>query len=168
MDSFNVLSELNQRLLLKRDLSNAGTNYATCPIWFTEFLLMPIAGNVLHLPKNKSLPVQLQAREYEVFTVVPVKRLSKGAAFAPIGLLKMFNSGGAITDLNYGSPETGIINIRVRGCGVFGAYSSVRPERILIDMKEEKFDYEEKSGLISLNLRVPEKELYQWNLTVEL
>lgn len=125
-------------------------------------------GNVLYLPKNKSLLIQLQAREYEVFTVVPIKRLSNGAAFAPIGLLKMFNSGGAITELNYGSPETGIINIRVRGCGVFGAYSSVRPERIFIDMKEEKFDYEEKSGLIILNLKVPERELYQWNLTIEL
>ncbi|KAL2483785.1 putative galactinol--sucrose galactosyltransferase 1 [Forsythia ovata] len=125
-------------------------------------------GNVLYLPKNKSLPVQLQAREYEVFTVVPIKRLSNGAAFAPIGLLEMFNSGGAITELNYESQKPGIIDIRVRGCGVFGAYSSVRPEKILIDMKEEEFDYEDKTGLISLNLRVPERELYQWNLTIEL
>ncbi|GJN03874.1 hypothetical protein PR202_ga21365 [Eleusine coracana subsp. coracana] len=38
-----------------------------------------------------------RSREYEVFTVVPVMHLSNDASFAPIGLIRMFNSGGAIT-----------------------------------------------------------------------
>ncbi|KAJ0920671.1 putative glycosyl hydrolase 36, glycoside hydrolase superfamily [Helianthus annuus] len=50
------------------------------------------------LPKNASIPVTLKPREYEVFTVVPISKLSCGVGFAPIGLTEMFNSGGAISE----------------------------------------------------------------------
>ncbi|KAI3456757.1 hypothetical protein Pfo_013420 [Paulownia fortunei] len=125
-------------------------------------------GKLIYVPEKTSLPIQLKAREYEVFTVVPVRQLSNGAAFAPIGLLRMFNSGGAIKQANYESKKTGNVDLRVRGCGIFGAYSSVRPKRIVTDNKDEDFDYEENSGFLTLTLRVPEEELYQWNLTIEL
>lgn len=113
------------------------------------------------------MPIELKAREYEVFTVVPLRQLSNGAAFAPIGLVNMFNSGGAIKQVNYESEKTGTVDLRVRGCGLFGAYSSVRPKRLVIDDKDEEFEYEANSGFITLNLRVPEEELYQWNLIIE-
>ncbi|KAG8385961.1 hypothetical protein BUALT_Bualt03G0099600 [Buddleja alternifolia] len=125
-------------------------------------------GKLIYVPENASVPIQLKAREYEVFTVVPVKKLSNGAAFAPIGLINMFNSGGAIKEVNYECKKIGSVDMRVRGCGVFGAYSSVRPKRIEIEMKEEEFNYEDNSGFINIGLRVPEEELYHWNLTIEL
>lgn len=115
------------------------------------------------------MPIQLKAREYEVFTVVPVRQLSNGAAFAPIGLINMFNSGGAIKQVNYESNKSGNVDLRVRGCGMFGAYSSIRPKRIAIDnIKDEKFDYEENSGFLTLSLPVPDEELYQWYIRIEL
>ncbi|KAL0362977.1 UNVERIFIED_CONTAM: putative galactinol--sucrose galactosyltransferase 1 [Sesamum calycinum] len=120
------------------------------------------------LPKNTSLPITLKAREYEVFTVVPVEQLSNKTAFAPIGLTKMFNSGGAIKELNAEAEKPGTVNVKVRGCGVFGAYSSVRPKRIQVDAKEAEFEYDEASGLITFALQIPEKEMYLWNVTVEL
>lgn len=114
------------------------------------------------------MPITLESREYEVFTVVPVKELSNGAKFAPIGLIKMFNSGGAIKELQYESEGSATVSMKVRGCGLFGAYSSIQPKRITVDSKEVEFGYEEGPGLVTLDLRVPEEELYLWNITVDL
>lgn len=127
-----------------------------------------LRGEVVYLPQNVSFPVTLKAKEYEVFTVVPAKELSNGAIFAPIGLIKMFNSGGAIKDLKYESETSGTVSLKVRGCGVFGAYSTIRPKRILVDSEETGFEYEAASGLVTLTLRTPEKELYLWNISIEL
>lgn len=135
---------------------------------FNINLIYGTTGNLVCVPENTSLPVQLKARDYEIFTVVPIRQLSNGAAFAPIGLIKMFNSGGAIKQLNYEVEKAGLINLRVHGCGMFGAYSSVRPRRIVVDTEEEEFEYNENSGLATVILRVPEEELYQWNLAIEL
>lgn len=123
---------------------------------------------VVYLPQNVSFPVTLKTREYEIFTVVPAKELSNGAVFTPIGLIQMFNSGGAIKDLKYESETSSMISLKVRGCGVFGAYSSIQPKRILVDNEETDFEYEAASGLVTLTLRTPKKELYLWNISVEL
>ncbi|XP_073025561.1 probable galactinol--sucrose galactosyltransferase 1 [Primulina eburnea] len=123
------------------------------------------SGKLVYVPTNMTLPIKLKAREYEVFTVVPVKIMSSGAAFAPIGLIKMFNSGGAVKELKYESKKTGIVEMRTHGCGVFGAYSSVKPKRVVIDMNEVKLDYEEKSGLVTFTC--PEG-MNRENLTFEL
>ena len=126
------------------------------------------SGEVVYLPKDTSLPLTLKSREYEVFTVVPAKELSNGVTFAPIGLIEMFNSGGAIKDLDFESEGSATIDMRVRGCGAFGAYSSGRPKRVVVDSEETEFGYEQGSGLVTVSLRVPEQELYLWNITIEL
>ncbi|PWA98961.1 seed imbibition 1 [Artemisia annua] len=127
-----------------------------------------IGGELVYLLKNASIPVTLKSREYEVFTVVPVKKLSSGVSFAPIGLTKMFNSGGAIVELNYDVEKQGTVELKVRGGGTFGAYSSKRPVRVNIDSKETGFRYEEGTGLISIELSVPEKEMYLWDIIIEV
>lgn len=113
------------------------------------------------------MPVTLKAREYEVFTVVPVKELANSIKFAPIGLIKMFNSGGAVKELHH-QPESSNVSLKVRGSGLFGAYSSSKPKRVTVDSEEVEFGYDEESGLITIELRVPEKELYLWDITIEL
>ncbi|PWA67897.1 seed imbibition 1 [Artemisia annua] len=127
-----------------------------------------IGGELVYLQKNASIPVTLKSREYEVFTVVPVKKLSSGVSFAPIGLIKMFNSGGAIVELNCEMEKQGTVELKVRGCGTFGAFSSKRPVRVTIDTKETGFRYEEGTGLISIELSVPEKEMYLWDIIIEV
>ncbi|XP_043703053.1 probable galactinol--sucrose galactosyltransferase 1 isoform X1 [Telopea speciosissima] len=127
-----------------------------------------LAGVLVYLPKNASLPITLNSREYEVFTVVPVKKLSNGASFAPIGLVEMFNSGGAIKESRYESEKSSKIDMKVCGCGKFCAYSSTRPRKITVDTEEVEFTYEEASGLAILVLRVPKEELYLWNVMIEL
>nr|GMD57930.1 probable galactinol--sucrose galactosyltransferase 1 [Ipomoea batatas] len=125
-------------------------------------------ANLVYLPKNCILPVTLKEKEYEVFTVVPIKKMSSGSAFAPIGLVKMFNSGGAITEVKYEAEATGAVCMKVRGCGEFGAYSSVRPRRIAVDSTEVEFQYEDASGFITFELGIPEKEMYLWDVVVDL
>ncbi|KAK4278229.1 hypothetical protein QN277_016101 [Acacia crassicarpa] len=130
-----------------------------------------VGGEVTYLPKDASIPITLKSKEFEVFTVVPVHEVNDGVKFAPIGLMKMFNSGGAIQELNCVSNNNGATTstsfvMKMRGCGLFGAYSSARPKTVMVDSEEVEFKYEEGSGLVTINLRVPEKELYQWNISI--
>jgi len=123
---------------------------------------------MVYLPTDATLPVTLKSREYEVFTIVPVKELSDDIKFAPIGLIKMFNSGGAVKEFfSLESNESTNITMKVRGCGEFGAYSSAQPKLITVDSEEVEFKYEEESGLVTVDLRVPEKELYQWSISID-
>ncbi|MBA0632485.1 hypothetical protein Godav_001215 [Gossypium davidsonii] len=124
-----------------------------------------LGGELTYLPNDATMPITLKARQYEVFTVVPVKIESNGCKFAPIGLIKMFNSGGAIKDFRYHHAN---IDMKIRGCGVFGAYSSTRPKRITVETEEVSFEYDDASGLVTLSLRVPEEELYVWSIAIEV
>ncbi|XP_076935176.1 putative galactinol--sucrose galactosyltransferase 1 [Bidens hawaiensis] len=127
-----------------------------------------LGGGLAYLPKNATIPVTLKPREYEVFTVVPITKLSRGVGFAPIGLTKMFNSGGAISELSYEKEKEGNVELKVRGCGMFGAYSTRKPKSVIVDSKETEFGYEERSGLVSFTLSVPEKEMYLWDIIIQV
>ncbi|KAF7831232.1 putative galactinol--sucrose galactosyltransferase 1 [Senna tora] len=129
-----------------------------------------VAGDIIYLPKDASIPITLKSREYEVFTVVPIKEMSNDVKFAPIGLIKMFNSGGAIQELKCDESNdettTHVVMIKVRGCGLFGAYSSALPKMVTVDSEVVEFMYQEESGLVTIDLKVPHKELYQWNISI--
>lgn len=123
-------------------------------------------GEVTTLPYNVSLPVSLKVLEYDVFTMTPIKVLAPGFSFAPFGLIKMFNAGGAIDGLIYqvrsgaqvengpahGDEIIGKVHMEVRGCGVFGAYSSTKPKRCLVESEEVGFEYDSGSGLVTFSL----------------
>ncbi|KAK4762334.1 hypothetical protein SAY86_008102 [Trapa natans] len=113
------------------------------------------SGQLVVLLYTVSLPVSLKVLEYEVFTVTPVKTLGPGLSFAPIGLIDMYNSGGAIEGLKY----DGVVVVEVRGCGRFGAYSSTRPRRCLVGSKVVEFGYNSEEGLVTVELgHLPEEE----------
>uniref|UniRef100_A0A6N2KJL7 galactinol--sucrose galactosyltransferase n=1 Tax=Salix viminalis TaxID=40686 RepID=A0A6N2KJL7_SALVM len=58
-------------------------------------------GELVTLPYNAALPVSLKVLEHDIFTVTPIKVLAPGFSFAPLGLINMFNAGGAIDGLKY-------------------------------------------------------------------
>ncbi|PAN35990.1 hypothetical protein PAHAL_6G249100 [Panicum hallii] len=124
-----------------------------------------VGGELVYLPKNASLPVTLRSREYEVFTVVPVKHLPSGASFAPIGLIGMFNSGGAVRDLRFG--EDAGVELKVRGSGTVAAYSSTKPKSVTVDSMVVDFAYDDACGLVTFELGLPKQELYLWTVSVE-
>lgn len=129
-----------------------------------------LLGELVYLPKDTSLPITLKSREYEVFTVVPVKEFSDGSKFAPVGLMEMFNSGGAIVSLTYQDNGTNfVIKMKLRGSGLFGVYSSVRrPRNVTVDSEDVEYRYKPDSGLVTFTLGIPEKELYLWDVVIEL
>lgn len=110
------------------------------------------SGTLSIMPKNKKLELSLDVLKCEIFTISPVRVLSEKLQFAPLGLIDMYNSGAAIEDIMWISKDlSGILQIRVRGCGRFGAYSSIRPTCCKIDKKEEEFSYSQKDGLLTVN-----------------
>ncbi|KAL8041854.1 hypothetical protein ABFX02_09G011200 [Erythranthe guttata] len=113
-------------------------------------------GSLFRVPKNKTIEVSLGVLECEIFTVSPIKILKENVRFAPIGLIKMYNSGGAVEDCTYED----VIKIKARGCGVFGAYSSEKPSCCKVDNKEEDFTYSCEDGLLTFNLRNDESRSF--------
>lgn len=142
------------------------------------------SGEVIRLPKGVTLPVTLKVLEYELFHISPLKEIAPGISFAPIGLLNMFNSGGAVEQFNIkmnnnanalsDAPNslgedragTATVVLSVRGCGCFGAYSSQKPIRCTLDTSEVDFNYDSATGLLTLNIPVPEMDMYKWNLEI--
>lgn len=140
------------------------------------------SGDLIVLPYNVAMPVSLKVLEHDILTVTPIKVLAPGFSFAPLGLINMFNAGGAIEGLRYevkGGAElselgteyagegnimagqraencsnelVGTVHMEVKGCGKFGAFSSTRPKSCKLGMNEVEFQYDAASGLLSFNL----------------
>lgn len=140
-------------------------------------------GELITLPYNAAMPVSLKVLEHEILTVAPIKVLSPGFSFAPLGLVNMFNAGGAIEGLKYevegGAKLTefddgyegdqrvencsnelvGKVCMDVKGCGKFGAYSSAKPRRCIVDSNEVEFEYDSNSGLVTFCLeKLPDED----------
>lgn len=108
------------------------------------------SGQLVVLPHNVALPVTLKVLEHEVFAVAPIRVLgARGHRFAPIGLVNMFNAGGAVEGVVYEDGLVGVVRLEIRGCGKFGAYSSARPGRCLLGDSVVDFEYDNDSGLLS-------------------
>lgn len=151
------------------------------------------SGEVVRLPKGASVPVTLKVLEYELFHFCPLKEITSNISFAPIGLLDMFNSTGAVeqfdihtasdkkpdlfdgevsseltTSLSDNRSPTVTISLKVRGCGRFGAYSSQRPLRCTVDNAESNFIYDSATGLMTLAIPVPQEEMYRWHVEIQV
>ncbi|XP_023515742.1 probable galactinol--sucrose galactosyltransferase 6 isoform X2 [Cucurbita pepo subsp. pepo] len=140
-----------------------------------------LSGELVTLPYNSALPVSLKVLAFDVFTITPIKVLAPGFTFAPIGLIDMFNAGGAIEGLKYevkvgselaenpSSELVGIVHLEVKGCGRFGAYSSAKPRRCTVDSSEVEFGYESESGLVTFGIdKLPEGDLKVHDVKIEL
>ncbi|XP_010278962.1 PREDICTED: probable galactinol--sucrose galactosyltransferase 2 isoform X2 [Nelumbo nucifera] len=150
------------------------------------------SGEVVRLPKGASLPVTLKVLEYELFHFCPLKEITSNISFAPIGLLDMFNTSGAVEqfDFQMATEKTGLFDgevqsdipcslsenrspsatviLKIRGCGRFGAYSSQRPLKCITETKEIDFNYDSNTGLLTFTLPVPEKEMYRWPIEIQV
>ncbi|KAF0901643.1 hypothetical protein E2562_003596 [Oryza meyeriana var. granulata] len=155
---------------------------ATDPEWNGDCVVYCHAsGDLVLLPNGAALPISLKVLEHDILTVSPIKDLAPGFRFTPIGLVDMFNSGAAVEGLTYhcldgvkslsnGSSSTlpemqslsaqavGLVCMEVRGCGRFGAYSSVRPRKCMLGSAQVEFTYDTSSGLVILDLETMPKE----------
>ncbi|GMH08172.1 hypothetical protein Nepgr_010012 [Nepenthes gracilis] len=161
----------------------AGPNWNGDSVVYTQR-----SGELVRLLKGASLPVTLKVLEFEVFHFCPIKEITSNIAFAPIGLLDMFNSSGAVDhfevqsspDKQTGALDDGevapelttapsnnrspaaTITLKVRGCGRLGAYSSQPPLKCRVGGSETEFNYDPATALVTLTLPVPEEDMYRW------
>ncbi|CAL5351957.1 probable galactinol--sucrose galactosyltransferase 2 [Camellia sinensis] len=142
------------------------------PDWNGETVVYAYkSGEVIRLPKGASLPVTLKVLEYELFHFCPLKEITGNVSFAPIGLLDMFNTGGALEEFevqNENQSPSATILLKVRGCGRFGAYSSQRPLKCQVGGVETDFEYEPGTGLLTFIVPVAEEEMYRWGIEIQV
>ncbi|KAL2464428.1 putative galactinol--sucrose galactosyltransferase 6 [Forsythia ovata] len=154
------------------------------------------SGDLVTLPSNVAMSVSLKVLEHEIYTITPIKVLASGFSFAPLGLIDMFNSGGAIEGLKY-EVKTGaqlsdgyegegnctaeerlenlslelvtLVSMKVKGIGRFGAYSSAKPRKCKVGLSEVDFAYELASGLVTMNLHdMPPEDQKVHTVDIEL
>ncbi|KAK6250172.1 Glycosyl hydrolases 36 - like 3 [Theobroma cacao] len=112
------------------------------------------SGSLSKLPKKGNIKVSLATLKCEIYTVSPIRVFGQDVRFAPIGLLDMYNSGGAVEAMDCTMNLSGcIIKIKGRGCGRFGTYSSAKPRSCTVDMKEVEFIYNAENGLLTVDLQ---------------
>lgn len=126
---------------------------ATDPDWSGDCVAYSNhSNNLVILSYNAAITVSLKVLEHDIFTITPIKTFPNGFSFAPLGLIYMYNSGAAIEGLTYKAGLSGSVRVEVKGCGKFGAYSSVKPKRCVTGSDQVDFGYNSSSGLLTLNL----------------
>lgn len=151
------------------------------------------SGEAIRLPKGASIPVTLKVLEFELFHFCPIQEIAPGISFAAIGLMDMFNTGGAVeeveirkasdnkqelfdgevvseltTSLSPNQTTTATIALKVRGSGKFGVYSSQRPLKCAVDGAETDFDYNSENGLTTFSIPVPQEDMYKWLIEIQV
>ncbi|OMO67486.1 Raffinose synthase [Corchorus olitorius] len=104
---------------------------------------------MLMKPSDK-VEVSLEPFNYELLTVSPVTVLPrKGIQFAPIGLVNMLNSGGAIQSLEFDEGED-LVRIGAKGSGEMRVFASEKPVSCKIDGVPVEFNYEQQMVAIEV------------------
>ncbi len=99
-----------------------------------------------------------------------VQHLDGELSFAPLGLIKMFNCGGALRgNLDYDTNGKSV-TMQVLGCGIFGVYASRQPHAACIlnatgvNSTDLPFSYDHNSGLVTVSLPQAEEEGHLWTV----
>ncbi|KAL1566900.1 galactinol--sucrose galactosyltransferase [Salvia divinorum] len=109
------------------------------------------SGFLSRVSLHGKLTVKLKTLQCDVFTVSPIKWYNEELQFAPLGLINMYNSGGAIDAVEAINDHSfKKIRIRGRGEGVFGAYMSWEPKVCYVNMEEVQFNFSSEEHFLSI------------------
>ncbi|GMH02296.1 hypothetical protein Nepgr_004135 [Nepenthes gracilis] len=99
--------------------------------------------------KSESIHMTVKPSSFEIFSFVPVKKLSRTIRFAPIGLTNMFNSGGTIREVEYKDSGAEIsAKMKIKGGGSFLAYSNDSPKKCLVNGAEASCQWSNERKLM--------------------
>ncbi|KAL3519245.1 hypothetical protein ACH5RR_017394 [Cinchona calisaya] len=109
------------------------------------------SASLFRLANHGKLDVTLGTLQCNIFTVSPIKVYGRKIEFAPVGLINMYNSGGAVDAIEVitTSSDFGII-IKGRGPGIFGAYSNAKPKYCSVNSKDEIFEFRIEDHLLTI------------------
>ena len=100
------------------------------------------------------IDIPLKHREWELVSISPMYELKK-ILFSPIGLVDMFNSGGAITSMEIDQSLLRV-ELQCRGSGRFLVYSSDPPSKVTLgenrSAKSLPFQFNPESGELCVTL----------------
>lgn len=101
------------------------------------------AKKLMLMKASEDVKVSLEPFCFELFTFSPVKMLAnRRIHFAPIGLVNLLNTGGAIQSLTFNDAED-MVQVAVRGTGELRVFASGRPKDCRINGEEASFVYDE-------------------------
>ncbi|KAJ8749930.1 hypothetical protein K2173_013845 [Erythroxylum novogranatense] len=109
-------------------------------------MYMSQAKKLVFSKPYENIEIALDPFNFELITVSPVATLTlahKAVQFAPIGLVNMLNTGGAIQSLVYDSANGDSLRIGVKGSGEMRIFASEKPRTCRIDGLDAAFQYEE-------------------------
>lgn len=97
---------------------------------------------------NATIDISLEPFNFELITVSPVTVLARSSVqFAPIGLVNMLNTGGAIRSVTF---NVSSVKIGVKGTGEMRVYSSERPLACRVNGESVRFKYEDYMVIIQV------------------
>ncbi|KAA0053646.1 putative galactinol--sucrose galactosyltransferase 5 [Cucumis melo var. makuwa] len=97
---------------------------------------------------SQDLDIALDPFEFELITVSPVTTLTQTSLhFAPIGLVNMLNTGGAIQSVDY-DDDLSSVEIGVKGCGEMRVFASKKPRACRIDGEDVGFKYDQDQMVV--------------------
>ena len=102
------------------------------------------------LKSSEKLEISLEPFNYDLLTVSPVTVLPRESIqFAPIGLVNMLNTGGAIQPVMAVDDES-LIRIGVKGSGEMRVFASGNPVSCKIDGVDVDFCYHDQMVTIQV------------------
>lgn len=107
-----------------------------------------------HLMKaSEKLNVTLQPSSFEIVTIVPVHGTSEKVEFAAVGLVNMFNSGGAVQCLEQKMEGENVgYSMKIKGAGKFLAYSSLKPVKVVLNDESIEFEWSSSNGVLKFEV----------------
>lgn len=137
-----------------KDIEWRNGNYNTTPTSIEDvqlFALYMFCSKKLLLSKpSQNTEISLNPFEFELITISPVTTVvGTSVQFAPIGLVNMLNSGGAIESLAIDGEEKSV-QIGLKGTGEMRAFASKKPRCCRINGEEVAFGYDECMVIIQV------------------
>lgn len=109
---------------------------------------------VLSKPSD-TIEISLEPFSYELIVVSPVTNLPWDLThqFAPIGLVNMLNSGGAIRSFDIVDDDEGekIVRVGVKGAGEMRVFSSKKPSACRVKGEFVEFEYEDNMVMVQVS-----------------
>lgn len=104
---------------------------------------------------SDTVAISLEPFNFELITVSPVKYLAKKSIqFAPLGLVNMLNTGGAVQSLVLEENEK-CVKIGVKGRGELRVFASERPVACKLNGENATFGYEDKMVVVQVPWHAP-------------
>ncbi|XP_071692273.1 galactinol--sucrose galactosyltransferase [Rutidosis leptorrhynchoides] len=96
-----------------------------------------------------NIELALEPFNFELLSISPITVLGhKSVQFAPIGLVNMLNSGGAIQSAAF---DSNMVRVEVKGTGELRAFASEKPSECKINGENVEFKYEELMVIVQVD-----------------